>query len=130
MRIYLGADWKRREELQGYARDLEALGHIVTSSWLWTEANDKDYRSRWEEQAKMDCKNIAESDVCVFFTEQPGTMSRGGRHVEFGYALSLQRYNWNIRKTYVVGPIESQFYTLASGYASDFVELLMWEEFK
>ena len=124
MRIYLGSDWKRREELWGYARDLEALGHTVTSNWLWTELKDEDYRKRWEEQARMDCHDIWTSDICIFFTEQPGTMSRGGRHWEAGYATALTK------RVYVIGPVESQFYTLATGYASDFVELLMAEEFK
>ncbi len=122
MRIYLGADWNRREQLQRFARVLQHK-HCVTSNWLWTTLPDDDYRSHWESQAKMDCENIKDSELCIFFTEEPGTMSRGGRHFEFGYATALGK------DTLVVGPVEMQFYTLADGFASDFSEvLLMLEE--
>lgn len=41
--IYLAARYSRREELCGYRRDLEALGHVVQARWLNGEhqlAND------------------------------------------------------------------------------------------
>ena len=33
-RFYLCAPYRRREELLEYARDLEALGHVVVSRWI------------------------------------------------------------------------------------------------
>ena len=34
MRIYLSASFQRRTELRRYMRQLESLGHVVTSRWL------------------------------------------------------------------------------------------------
>jgi len=122
MKIYLGADFQRRRELRRHAETLRSLGHEVVSSWLWTAIPDSDYRSKWEDCAQEDMERIREADVCVFFTEEPNTKSRGGRHVEYGYALSTCA--WVV----VIGWVESQFYTLADCTFKSLGDFLEWLE--
>jgi len=110
MRIYLAARYSRRLELCGYAAQLAELGHVVTSRWLAGDheaadgTTDSDLRARW---AKEDLDDIDQSHMLLAFAEPSGTPhSRGGRHVEFGYALG--RSMW----VGVVGRPENIFYDL------------------
>ncbi len=113
-RVYLAARNSRREELRGYARQLEELGWIVTSRWVWGNhvASNEDLSSEVGQRraanfAFEDWIDLAAAGLAIFFTEPPrSTTSRGGRHVEFGIALALGRAVW------VVGPRENVFYCL------------------
>lgn len=109
LKIYLCASYERRDELRGYRGKLNDLGHYVTSRWL-----DEDYalnvqvadltREQQIEIGEYDLKDIDAADFIIAFTEPAGThRSRGGRHVEFGYALAkgIGRF--------VVGPFENIF---------------------
>lgn len=130
MKFYLAARYGRRLEIKGYADELRALGHEVTSRWLDGEHEAFDaaptYR-QMEQWSRDDLHDIAMCDTFVAFTEPPDSPhSRGGRHVEFGFAraagdIALIR----------VGPIENIFYTgvmygcsdwrgFLAGLASDF----------
>jgi len=96
MRIYLAARYGRRQELLGCRVQLDAIGHQVTSRWLWEEhglppgappeAGLKFARDDWEDVLRSEC--------LIAFTEEPGKptggRSRGGRHVEFGLGLALK----------------------------------------
>jgi hypothetical protein len=111
MNIYLAARYSRREELCGYRKQLEEVGHVVTSRWLngdhpisddGLNADDESERVRYAEE---DWSDLLAADWVINFTEQPrGTSSRGGRHVEFGAALALQKY------CFVIGPRENVFH--------------------
>jgi nucleoside 2-deoxyribosyltransferase len=94
MKIYLAARYSRRDQLRALAEQLREAGHTVTSRWLETEwANRPDqssaappeYRAKY---ALIDLEDVDAADVVVSFTEAPGDGSRGGRHVEHGYALA------------------------------------------
>lgn len=110
MRIYLAARYSRIDELNEYKQDLRGLGHYVTSRWLEGEhrAADDD-ESRWAEFAADDLEDIDDADMVINFTEPPREPStnRGGRHVEFGYALAGNKF------LIVVGPNENTFHPLA-----------------
>jgi nucleoside 2-deoxyribosyltransferase len=89
MDIYLAAAYARRAELLGYRRQLEAIGHRVTSQWVLGlhEAQEGDW-SQWARFAEDDLYDIDRADLLVAFTEPSDTgPTRGGRHVECGYAL-------------------------------------------
>lgn len=108
MRIYLAARYSRRLELCGYAAHLESLGHTVTSRWLLGNhqaENDELQRGAEAERfAREDLDDVDDADVVICFSEPPRTStSRGGRHVEFGYALALRK------PLCVVGPRENVF---------------------
>ena len=109
MKIYLAAQFSRKEEMCGYADALRAIGHEVTSRWLG-QHDELPY----EELTAAGCKRCAEHDVtdvkasdCVIsFMEPVGipNTSRGGRHVEFGLALALEK------RLYLVGTPENVFH--------------------
>lgn len=95
MKIYLAARFTRGSELCGYRRQLEDLGHIVTSRWIngshhptatdVGEEGNLQERARW---AREDIDDLLEADLCIHFTEPAGQgPARGGRHVEFGVCL-------------------------------------------
>lgn len=96
-KIYLAARYSRLRELQGYASDLRALGHEVTSRWIegghqLTDDEQREgvlYAVRGMEFAQHDLDDLLRATVCISFTEAPRSdASRGGRHVEFGIALA------------------------------------------
>ena len=117
MRIYLAARYSRIDELNGYADDLRALGHVVDARWL--NGNHQIHEKQAVESATMsvpiegqqfavdDCVDILCADCLVAFSEPPRSgASRGGRHVELGLALA-----WG-KRVIVVGPRENVFHTL------------------
>ena len=87
------ARYSRRDEMREYAKRLKSLGAAVTSRWL---SEDKPLQTKlgddspefYRETAHVDLQDIDRADSLLFFAEDPhvGT-PRGGRHVEFGYAL-------------------------------------------
>ena len=111
MKIYLAARYGRRAELVGYRETLRELGHVVTSRWLDTAVGDVEPEST-AEHAITDITDIIAADTFVAFTEAPdSTFARGGRHVEFGYAMpSLMRKHYP--EIHVIGPRENVFHLL------------------
>ncbi len=119
MKIYLGARYPRREELRGYAEELAQRRHTVVSTWVTRETAPEDAapegderRMTPEQQARLALRDLGEltsADAAAFFTEECGSTaenaSRGGRHVEFGYALGACA-----GPVIVVGPREALFY--------------------
>lgn len=119
MNIYLSAQWSRRSEIEGYAQELRDLGHTVTSRWHHGEPMGDDAEptvEAWKVWAQADLEDIDDAHALIAFTEPKGTMSRGGRHVEWGYWLA--RRDWD-QPSIVIGPCESQFYAKASHVYAD-----------
>lgn len=112
MKVYLCASYTRIYELWGYAADLEAAGHEVTSRWLTgthdTPGREPTYAEmqRW---AQEDIEDLTRSEWVIAFTEPKGSPNtRGGRHVEWGAALNSRL----VRRLTIIGPIENVFYAL------------------
>ena len=101
-RFYLASIYQRRSEMKEYTEKLEAMGHIVTSRWIKEDFDDTD----WYHQTKVDIQDIDACDVFVVFTEEKGTMGRGGKDYEAGYAFGKNK------PSILVGPVQHQFYTL------------------
>lgn len=71
--------------MQKHAEALQAMGHEVTSEWINGTHQGGDSR----EYALIDLRDIDAADALVLFSESPaGSRTRGGKHVEFGYALA------------------------------------------
>jgi len=106
--VYFAARFARREELQGYRADLEALGLEVTSRWLETQPRERSMYSDedWRELGLVDQEDVLAADALVCFTEASGEGGNGGRHVELGMALALGR------RVIVVGRREHIFHHL------------------
>lgn len=119
MDIYLAARYSRYPEMQRYADDLRARGHTITSAWIagdhevdWTDPRQAEAeRVRF---AVEDLADLMKANICISFTEEPGNApgrNRGGRHVEFGIALSLAMQHEGMT-CIVVGPRENVFHCL------------------
>ncbi|MBG6211563.1 nucleoside 2-deoxyribosyltransferase [Labrenzia sp. EL_126] len=111
MKIYLASRYSRAPELREIRRQLQEMGHEVTSRWLdggheikpgGSDQAADDERARF---AREDWSDMEAADCVVSFTEEPRkTNTRGGRHVEFGGALALGK------KCVVIGWQENVFH--------------------
>ena len=114
--LYLASRWGRREELRRYAAHAISLGHTVTSRWLF----EHEAETNLVKYALEDWRDVERGDGIVLFTEAPDApgRARGGRHVEFGIALALEK------ELHIVGPKENVFHhlVLVSHWGD-------WEEF-
>lgn len=112
MNIYLAARFSKQDEMRLVRQQLEERdGHRVTARWLdevpYPAPEDQIPIHVMRQYAEYDLEDIENADAIVCFTEPARTgPTRGGRHVEFGYALALCRH------IYVVGPVENIFYSL------------------
>jgi hypothetical protein len=113
MKVYLAARFSRLPELVSYASELEVEGIEVTSRWIrggheWVGTPDEEIPvPRLARFALDDLDDIEAADVLVCFTESPRSgPARGGRHVDFGYALARNM------PIIVVGHRENVFYCL------------------
>jgi hypothetical protein len=113
LKIYLSARYSRHLELQTYAKHLESLGHEITSRWIQGNheisgisrgnINHKDN----ERLAREDYYDLLIAEQVICFTElSESSYSRGGRHVEYGIALALNK------RLIIIGHRENVFYFL------------------
>ena len=135
MRAYLAAPYAAREQIRGRARDLVTIGVDVTSTWLQEEtvisagtvgaAPAVDPMSA-DAHVEMDLDDVRRSDVLVLFTESavdidPELCRSGGRHVEFGMALALDK------RVLVVGEAENIFHRSHRGeVVPDWLSAVGW----
>lgn len=114
MHIYLASRYSRFQEMQRYRDQLEAAGHTVTSRWINGDHQIDDAglsiqskeaeRIRFAQEARDD---LLRADCVISFTEAPrSSNSRGGRHVEHGMALALNK------RVIIVGHRENVFHCL------------------
>jgi hypothetical protein len=88
---------------------LEALGHIVVARWIvndtkfghGVQAYTDDER---RDLAVMDEEDVRSADALILLAEAEGQFVPGGKHVETGIALALQR------PVFVVGRRENLFH--------------------
>lgn len=116
MKVYLASRYSRNAEMRGVRDVLEAaFGYEITSRWIdlhpdvvgdFSESFDTDVLNKTPELCaplgQHDLDDIDRSDCVISFT---GNGGKGGRHVEFGYALARGK------KLFVVGPREHIFHT-------------------
>jgi nucleoside 2-deoxyribosyltransferase len=125
MKAYLAARYSQKGDMQCVATILRARDVEVTSSWLeehWPPGISMD-QIPTEELAKFaaqDIKDIDAADVVIMFSIDPLIAGvRGGRHVEFGYALGTGKL------IVVLGPKENIFHYLPRvKHCSTLTELL------
>lgn len=115
MRIYLAARYSRAEEMRKYRRVLETMGHSVTSRWIDQPHGGNSDKIRGEqdvaEQAAIeDMEDLIKADMVLSFAGNGDSTkkkaSKGGRHVEFGAGLALNKMS------VVVGEPEHAFHWL------------------
>jgi len=123
-KIYIASRYSSKKDVQQKKNELESKGFTVTSTWTeeGSECNPGVGDSTKEEGqpfAVRDIAEIDEADLLVFLSVDPTIPTvRGGRHVEFGYALGTGKM------LAVVGPYENIFHYLADVTVHD-----TWAEF-
>ena len=117
-RIYLAARYSRRLEIIRYQNRLQYEGFKCNCQWLLGNHQWNPIAAQAEtakdtvpieaaEFADDDLHDLSAADTLIAFTDPPRSKaSRGGRHVEFGYALAMRK------RIVVVGPRENVFYCL------------------
>lgn len=99
-KIYMAAKYSRREEMENYAPRLEAAGWKVNARWVFGEEEGMS----GADISAMDLEDVETSDALVIFTHpRAEPQSGGGRFVEMGYAMALNK------DIYVIGPVENVF---------------------
>jgi nucleoside 2-deoxyribosyltransferase len=119
--IYLAARYQRHKEMQDVRNVLEGLGHRVTSRWIdlhcdtpgdFTKSFTKEFLNTYPKNCtfigERDIEDLNKADIIISFTEEDGSGGKGGRHVEFGYALARGK------RLIIVGPRENVFHTLSA----------------
>ena len=103
MKIYLAARYQRKDEMAAWGNVLKRFGHEVTSTWIY---GGEEGLTR-PQIARLDLNDVARAEAVMSFTETAGAaVSRGGRHVEFGYGLALGL------KMIIIGEKENVFHEL------------------
>jgi nucleoside 2-deoxyribosyltransferase len=119
MKVYLAAQYARRDELRQYKSVLNTLGVEVTSRWLEEKEPLNSQMGQHSEEfyvetATIDLEDVEKADAVIFFSENPLVgVVRGGRHVEFGYAMKADK------PIYVIGPKENVFHYIGRVYHFD-----------
>lgn len=123
---YISARYGRREEAQDLGIALMALGHRVTSQWIWRD-QPSDYNDATDDEvasyAQEDMDDVLRATHFISLSEvETNPYGRGGRHVESGIALS-RLMPWS-----VIGPRENIFHFMKHvthfESAKDFLEVV------
>lgn len=105
MKYYLAAHYPRIGEMQKVAKKLQALGHEITSRWVFGGEEGK----TWTDIGEIDYLDVKAADIVLVFTGPfmlpsgqavPGMLGVG-HHIEYGLAYGLGK------EVVVIGPFES-----------------------
>lgn len=128
MIIYLAARYSRNAEMRSIRDELVLLGHQVSSRWIDQHEGNllesivaEKLNSEPRECSKyamIDLQDLEASDVVISFTSEDGG-GKGGRHIEFGWALGKGK------RLVIIGPRENIFHTVPWVYFYP-----TWETFK
>ena len=89
MRIYVAHNFSAREWLPVVVHKIKAVGHHVTSTWIFDDAHAAG-GSRLS-SAKVDLADIDQSSCIVLFTDQYGETPGKGKYFELGYAYAQKK---------------------------------------
>jgi nucleoside 2-deoxyribosyltransferase len=112
MKVYIAAKFSRLKEMQALVPLLRENNISVTSRWLQETCSPHTSLSDLtpfyhRETAIIDLEDIDSCDAFLFFSEESNIeVPRGGRHVEFGYALAKNK------RMIVIGGEENTFHFL------------------
>jgi nucleoside 2-deoxyribosyltransferase len=129
VKAYIAARYGRRDEAREVASQLQSLRYDITSSWLWQVEDEMLYDEGPEAASRFAQKDVEEirgADAVVYLSEKEDNVwGRGGRHVEFGIAVALEKH------IFVIGPMENLFHYLPGithcNHLDDFIEYLKEE---
>lgn len=113
-KIYLAARFSRRHECHSLGKELEKTGHQIVSRWTLPDSDHvvptgmsrQAADSERERFAREDIEDILKCDWCISLMDEPRNNGRGGKHIEFGYALALSK------RMIIIGQKETVFHHL------------------
>lgn len=103
LKVYTAAPFAKQPYVRMIAAWLRAHGFNCDPRWLHESSKENEDPLK---AAQDDLRDLYDADILIAFTEPPSadpTLNRGGRYVEFGYALALGK------RIIVVGPKENIF---------------------
>ena len=107
MRIYLASFFDTRDRLKPIRDSINAMGHEVTGAWIDEPNTVMGLTHKDEESMSVrDLRDIDMADLLILDTFDVNP--RGGREVEFGYALGQPTM-----RVWQVGPRRNIFHALA-----------------
>lgn len=114
MNVYFAARFSRRHECHDIGKKLEARGHVIVSRWTLPKSDhvlpvgmsEQAEDSERQRFATEDLEDIDKGNWFIALTQEPRNNSRGGNHVELGYAIAKHL------KITVIGPRENVFHHL------------------
>ncbi len=83
-KIYIAGSLSNREKYENWTKQLRQKLRLVVSTWHIRDDSHLDL----EEIASRDIYDLEEANTLVFDIVPT---SKGGRHVEFGYALAMEK---------------------------------------
>ena len=102
MKVYLAAPFSMAHQVEAqYARDLARRGLPVVSQW-----HRLPHSTDLSRAARRDLEDILEADTFILLANLRPRANRGGRHVEFGFALARDK------RIMVVGARQNLFHYL------------------
>lgn len=108
MKIYLASGFNWRHNFRALAKNIEAKGHTVTSSWIYIDERPERNHPFWDEFAKAiaasNLIDLIRSDALVVDSRGIRPDNNGGTHSELGFALAR---GWPI---YLIGPKGNTFH--------------------
>ena len=95
-KVYIAAPYSMKETVAAEAAELQAVGIECTSSWVkerhaaTVQMGDLTHDEHLT-YALQDVEDVLAADLLMFHIDPTKTIVRGGRHVEFGMAVMINR---------------------------------------
>jgi hypothetical protein len=115
MKIYLASNYSTHPLMREVAKGLKAHGHEITGTWI------EGTHDSWPavDCAEVDLRDLDAADAIMLFSGNPArSRSRGGKNVEFGYALAKGKL------LFLVGEPVNVFH-----YLPNVVRRATWQDF-
>jgi hypothetical protein len=108
VKIYTASFFDTRERIRPFADQLWKRGHNVVSSWLNETSRPEAMSTKefWRKLAIKDLAEIRAADLLILDTID--VTPRGGREVEFGFAMAF----FQDKLIFRVGPVRNVFHEL------------------
>ena len=107
LRIYLASGFNWRHNFRALAKNIEAKGHTITSSWIWIderpERDSEDWDNFAQRIAASNLIDLSRSDTLVIDTRGIRPEGNGGADSELGFAIAK---GWPI---YLIGDKRNTF---------------------
>jgi len=122
VKIYIAGRFDDRDEIRQVRSVLEAVGHVVLSSWLDEVPRPAEIpqETHLRTVAVTDIAEVLQAEAFILYTKY-SVGERGGRENEFGLIM----YKPHVLKV-VVGPLRTVFHRMCDKSFNTFEEFLKW----